>query len=1055
MMDNEQVLLRRFAQSRDALAFRELVDEHKNMVFAACRRVLGNQADAEDAAQVCFLKLAEAAGRLKAPISGWLHTVAVRSSIDILRSETARKLRERSVAAPDIATIDARWADVEADVDAALESLPKRLRLPIVLYFLEGLTQEQVAATLGIARCTVATRLERGLEVLRRRLKRAGIVAPAVALAAMLSANAAEAAPAALTTTLGKVALAGTAGAKVAAATGGTLVTLKTAVAIAVVAAGTGAVVVHQATRPPHPAPIAATAPALRTPDAVLDAELTLPAGELTMSDLGELMEEQIGVGYYKRHRWPFVALTKPGKHKVRDVLAAITASAPLTTEVVADRGRMVICLWQKPDVTVQAQMMVLAASPGAVDRCTAARWLEPLGGRDALVQLLKMLADPDARVRYYAAKAVEQGWTEDFDYSPELNFPSHVVPQGTGRVVAQALEIGVETGKWSETQEYMLRIAGALRDPIARPVLEGMLVEELLKLRRGNKARIRAVCDAIGNIGGPEAEDLLFTAMERRVPARLLMDALAKFRTDRTIAWLSKQVDVEMKKGKRGNFYEVASALSISGDPASVRELIRILNVPRLKELDAVMTRRYLASSDTPEARAACLAKFKAETNPKEQEYLARLMSDIPAVRAILFDDLTRGGSAAFRAAYALRESSADPRIVPILIEIRDADARTLRAAGMDKLDQARVKWSIPEVLGRTPGPEAEKALIAMVKAGGDTMSRRSALAALGNKPSPEARELLLAALKDPARFVRISAAMGLAKRAEPIDIDLLLVSARMDRPGDAIPETVIVKKGGTTVSWAPTTKTVWDVVADIGGVRAAGELVAEAVKGNSAAASALISSRDPRCVRALRDALVGDDAKLRALLLDGFDTAPGTRPQLAAYHAVSAVLAELVGDVDEERKVECAELLGWTRDPRATDALVKLLLGYKELKIKKVDGVIVRIVATGIEPLPVTVRRAAAAALWSYHAPGGAGAYRHTADPAALLPMLNVYDLDTDAEVKELAKKALTDWGRLPKRPTQKPRPPRIPDPKNPPDEREFPPPPEPWRQGGWQRQ
>jgi len=219
MMDNEQVLLRRFAQSRDALAFCELVEGHKNMVFAACRRVLGNQADAEDAAQDCFLKLAEAAGRLKAPISGWLHTVAVRSSIDILRSETARKTRERSVAKPDVQPTDVRWAGVEADVDAALESLSKRLRMPIVLRFLEGRTQEEVAAALGVSRRTVATRLDRGIELLRRRLKRAGIVTPAVALTAMLSANAAEAAPAALTVTLGKMALTGAGGAQTAAVT--------------------------------------------------------------------------------------------------------------------------------------------------------------------------------------------------------------------------------------------------------------------------------------------------------------------------------------------------------------------------------------------------------------------------------------------------------------------------------------------------------------------------------------------------------------------------------------------------------------------------------------------------------------------------------------------------------------------------------------------------------------------------------------------------------------------------------------------------------------------
>jgi len=284
MMDNEQVLLRRFSQSRDALAFCELVEGHKNMVFAACRRVLGNQADAEDAAQDCFLKLAEAAGRLKAPISGWLHTVAVRSSIDILRSETARKTRERSVAKPDVDATDAPWANIESDVDAALESLSKRLRMPIVLRFLEGRTQEEVAAALGVSRRTVATRLDRGIEILRRRLKRTGVAAPAVALTAMLSVTAAEAAPAALTATLGKVALAGASGGKIAAATGGTFLTLKTAAALVVAAgAGAGALAIHQAVKAPHPTPLAAAAPAPAPVPAEDDPASVLPANALVV----------------------------------------------------------------------------------------------------------------------------------------------------------------------------------------------------------------------------------------------------------------------------------------------------------------------------------------------------------------------------------------------------------------------------------------------------------------------------------------------------------------------------------------------------------------------------------------------------------------------------------------------------------------------------------------------------------------------------------------------------------------------------------------------------
>jgi len=151
MDQSELALLQLYARTRDAFAFRELVERHQNMVFAACHRVLGNRADAEDAAQNCFLKVSQTAERLRAPVGGWLHTVAVRSAIDMLRRRTVRRAREHDAAlhADRARTRDASWADVRGEVDAAIVALPERLRTPIVLYFLEGHTQADIAAELG------------------------------------------------------------------------------------------------------------------------------------------------------------------------------------------------------------------------------------------------------------------------------------------------------------------------------------------------------------------------------------------------------------------------------------------------------------------------------------------------------------------------------------------------------------------------------------------------------------------------------------------------------------------------------------------------------------------------------------------------------------------------------------------------------------------------------------------------------------------------------------------------------------------------------------------
>ena len=60
MTPTDMALVQRWMETQDAEAFHEIVRRHSAMVYATCRRVLGNAADAEDVAQDCFLKLAQA-----------------------------------------------------------------------------------------------------------------------------------------------------------------------------------------------------------------------------------------------------------------------------------------------------------------------------------------------------------------------------------------------------------------------------------------------------------------------------------------------------------------------------------------------------------------------------------------------------------------------------------------------------------------------------------------------------------------------------------------------------------------------------------------------------------------------------------------------------------------------------------------------------------------------------------------------------------------------------------------------------------------------------------
>ena len=172
-------LLARWCGGIDPAALEAIIRRHGGMVWGVCRRILGYSADAEDAFQATFLVLVRKAATLGRPdeVAGWLHRVALRVSRKV-RAERARRY-ERETAIVDIADPAAPdpsddRSDLRQAIDAELDRLPDKYRLPIVLCELEGLTLEGAAQALGWPKGTVAGRLSRGRELLRRRLSRRG-----------------------------------------------------------------------------------------------------------------------------------------------------------------------------------------------------------------------------------------------------------------------------------------------------------------------------------------------------------------------------------------------------------------------------------------------------------------------------------------------------------------------------------------------------------------------------------------------------------------------------------------------------------------------------------------------------------------------------------------------------------------------------------------------------------------------------------------------------------------------------------------------------------------
>ena len=161
---------------------------YQNMVFSTAMRLLTNQSEAEDVTQEVFLRAYERFGELQGSptVGGWLKTVATNLSLNHLSRYRSRwtLFSEMYTGDPDAGDgPEMEFADesnageeLEARdrhelVEQAMQKLPAAQRVPLVLYHLEDLGYEEIAAKLGISLGKVKTDIFRGREVLRRKLR--------------------------------------------------------------------------------------------------------------------------------------------------------------------------------------------------------------------------------------------------------------------------------------------------------------------------------------------------------------------------------------------------------------------------------------------------------------------------------------------------------------------------------------------------------------------------------------------------------------------------------------------------------------------------------------------------------------------------------------------------------------------------------------------------------------------------------------------------------------------------------------------------------------------
>lgn len=160
-------------------SWEEIVSTHSGRVYRLAYRLTGNRHDAEDLTQEVFIRVFRSLSTYTpGTFEGWLHRITTnlfldqvrrkqRIRFDALGDDAAERLPSREPS-PQQHFNDTHF---DADVQQALDTLAPEFRAAVVLCDIEGLSYEEIAATLGVKLGTVRSRIHRGRSHLRKALK--------------------------------------------------------------------------------------------------------------------------------------------------------------------------------------------------------------------------------------------------------------------------------------------------------------------------------------------------------------------------------------------------------------------------------------------------------------------------------------------------------------------------------------------------------------------------------------------------------------------------------------------------------------------------------------------------------------------------------------------------------------------------------------------------------------------------------------------------------------------------------------------------------------------
>lgn len=175
IVDSEKKLLEQAAKG-DSEAFSQLFLKYKTLVYRVVYRLLRIQEDVDDAVQQTFIEVYKSLPGYegKSKFTTWLYRIAVNVSIQHLRKRRSDTFSDFD---PEILPSESNKDNLEhlelhKQIETALDAIPIKKRIVVVLHDIEERTMEEIAAILNIPLGTVKSRLFHGRDEMRKKLQK-------------------------------------------------------------------------------------------------------------------------------------------------------------------------------------------------------------------------------------------------------------------------------------------------------------------------------------------------------------------------------------------------------------------------------------------------------------------------------------------------------------------------------------------------------------------------------------------------------------------------------------------------------------------------------------------------------------------------------------------------------------------------------------------------------------------------------------------------------------------------------------------------------------------